>query len=886
MNIILENPFRILGLPITSSQRDIVKRVSDLEIFVQMGKTKEYDHDFPQLSVLSRTLDTIEQASKLIEGDEARLLYSLFWFWKKTNVDDLALDVLKDGNWEKALALWEKAIGENAISDKTCSHFKNASLLHFIMSLKKTDNIVDHVSQGIKHFCGFIDSKYLSGYFKEVIEDIRTVESAKIITSSLDKIHDIASEYLDKENGISSKDYLSAFKGFSQNIRHHINDKVINRPIAFIESEIEKCSKIRKDNYAKAINAGKDLFVKTKENVGLLNSILSVDDIQYQMTLDNLAEELLSCAIDYGNKSDDSFSEEDSIELAKNALTVAKGDVKKDRINKNISTLERLIKDKLHKRKSQAVLEQVRNLGELRKQFPDVDKMSFEELAKLPEIVLDMLKQCQPGLTEIKTYCYCMEAEECRLFFEEDFSDNDNKWTVSEVYKIRDGNYVVENANGESAFIAFMDRDLDIHNLSSFTLRIKIRMVEGIGGPIWGYTSVEGKGRFQGLFLSSDNSYKIADRTLGDVSDGTWKSLPENVNEDNEQEIVIKKKDNTVQLFANDVQFESIDSIKLPGGKIGFFINSKTEFTVLKVDFYDVFIEDLDRYDNHLFYMKISSSIASEALDRCVDFANKTNDYNKLEGVVKGIGGLDMLPGLRERFIKNMETLQKMMQAQAATAQTTAISKKWTFGRVLKYAGIGIGAIWILGAVINSMNEGSSSTPSSTDQSSSSSSSTNTQQAGNPSTPATIQKSDDDYVIVGQYRCTRYNSQKADELRPNADLNTRIDVESRALKYESSEIETEQASIESESAEIDLLSSDINTDYVDRTDQSSIDDHNSKIDDYNSKLQAYRYRIAGYNSKIEEHRTKTANHSALVDQYNAQVEVYNNFLQANCTKCR
>ena len=113
MNHIYNNPFRILGLPITASEREIAKQINMLATFAEMGKTKFFDTDFPFLPLIERTPEAIEEAKKQIEQSENKLLYSLFWFWKNNSVDELALEVLKDGNTEKALGIWEKSALSN-----------------------------------------------------------------------------------------------------------------------------------------------------------------------------------------------------------------------------------------------------------------------------------------------------------------------------------------------------------------------------------------------------------------------------------------------------------------------------------------------------------------------------------------------------------------------------------------------------------------------------------------------------------------------------------------------------------------------------------------------------------------------------------------------------
>jgi len=160
MNLIYKNPYRILGLPITASEREIAKQINTLVTYAEMGKQKSFDTDFPFLPSINRTPETIEEAKKQIEQDDGKLFYSLFWFWKNNITDELAFDVLKDGNTDKAINIWEKSalsnkhkifkpivLNENLIV--TSSHFddtdnENHSLKkqgdEYLVERKKEDN--------------------------------------------------------------------------------------------------------------------------------------------------------------------------------------------------------------------------------------------------------------------------------------------------------------------------------------------------------------------------------------------------------------------------------------------------------------------------------------------------------------------------------------------------------------------------------------------------------------------------------------------------------------------------------------------------------------------------------------------------------------------------
>lgn len=115
--------------------------------------------------------------------------------------------------------------------------------------------------------------------------------------------------------------------------------------------------------------------------------------------------------------------------------------------------------------------------------------------------------------------------------------------------------------------------------------------------------------------------------------------------------------------------------------------------------------------------------------------------------------------------------------------------------------------------------------------------------------------SGNDTVAVGQYRCSRYNSNRADQLRP---MNSpELDAEQRALQRRSDALASLQLKIESDPV----------SQY---SPQSAIDQNNEMIDQYNLLLRSYRSNSSRLQMKI--------------NQFNARVEAYNAYLLAHCTK--
>lgn len=121
------------------------------------------------------------------------------------------------------------------------------------------------------------------------------------------------------------------------------------------------------------------------------------------------------------------------------------------------------------------------------------------------------------------------------------------------------------------------------------------------------------------------------------------------------------------------------------------------------------------------------------------------------------------------------------------------------------------------------------------------------------SAPAT---DDDDTVTEGQYRCSRYIHNKAQELKPSL--------------AEKDDIERQQRIIDAENHYLNLSRTQIDTTDVDQYSQVSINGYNALISDYNSRLERFRINSDHLQSRI--------------DNYNVGITAYNNYLMINCKK--
>lgn len=193
MNLINNNPFRILSLPITASEREIVKQINTLTTYAEMGKTKTLEIDFPFLSPIDRSLEAIEEAKKQIEQSESKLLHSLFWFWKNNSVDELALEVLKEGNTTKSIEIWEKSVFAN--KNKV---YKSIILNKNLIQESNDWSIVDDENHSLKKN----KNEYIVNRKKETSSSIPVVHSN--LNFDLNWTIEVDTEWLD---GIDNNGY-------------------------------------------------------------------------------------------------------------------------------------------------------------------------------------------------------------------------------------------------------------------------------------------------------------------------------------------------------------------------------------------------------------------------------------------------------------------------------------------------------------------------------------------------------------------------------------------------------------------------------------------------------------------------------------------------------
>lgn len=376
MNIIIDNPFRILGLLSNSSERDLQRQLSRLKAYANVGKCSALDYDFNFLGELKRELQNISDAASKIEQAKSRVHYSLFWYLNHNQFDEIALTHLKDNNHSKAAEVWEKVVRGKEITSKNFSNVLNLSSLRLSLNACNGRFNMDEFVESIRLKNEIITSDLFSKYVSLIAGEAVNINKEIVIKGFIDEVIDLIKPKLEAPNGISLQQFITAFKTLPHEIQLYVTSKFTDRPINSIENQIEKTKRLRDDFPKQADEFGNDLIQNTKQDLQLLKNILPVENIQLQMIVNKLANELIQCSIDYFNelREDDEIDPgETSLKLARYAYTISAPGQIRDRIEENLESIEDWVGEKPKRQKMKALKWEIDEITELLRSFEDED---------------------------------------------------------------------------------------------------------------------------------------------------------------------------------------------------------------------------------------------------------------------------------------------------------------------------------------------------------------------------------------------------------------------------------------------------------------------------------------------------------------------------------
>lgn len=119
LDIIRNNPYRILGVYSTSPQREVVANQGRMKAFLHVGKSISFPLDLRNvLPAISRTEENVKDAAAKLALPADQLLYAQFWFANVTQFDDIACAKLVAGDMDGAIYIWSKKDNASSLQNR------------------------------------------------------------------------------------------------------------------------------------------------------------------------------------------------------------------------------------------------------------------------------------------------------------------------------------------------------------------------------------------------------------------------------------------------------------------------------------------------------------------------------------------------------------------------------------------------------------------------------------------------------------------------------------------------------------------------------------------------------------------------------------------------
>jgi hypothetical protein len=134
------NGFRITGLTVDSTAKEVTKRGDKLKLMEELGQGAGANTNAFPLNP-PPSVDTIREALQRLKDPESRLIDEFFWFWPQgTSGSDAAIQAYITGDGEKAFDLWYFRRGE---PDQSAIAYHNLAVVNHLMAIEWSSHFID-----------------------------------------------------------------------------------------------------------------------------------------------------------------------------------------------------------------------------------------------------------------------------------------------------------------------------------------------------------------------------------------------------------------------------------------------------------------------------------------------------------------------------------------------------------------------------------------------------------------------------------------------------------------------------------------------------------------------------------------------------------------------
>lgn len=329
--IIRENPLRILGVFSDTPKKEIVANLGKLRAYVKTGKPINFDSDFMSLlGPVNRTSESIEKANNNVSLPKDKFQAGMFWFMQHTDNDKEALECLKAGDADKAMAIFQR---KGNYSGAVNTAVLALVLKRWDIALNSYAFLLESTTRRKALVKAFTD---VEDYFSE--DEIVEYISSKLI-QDFPSVHWIEQLNQDK---LEQDDKTLPFKSKFEDSK--LFNKITSECILSIKKEIDERIKEAELVSKYDANANFSMAASLEDNCKPLLRELKIalgrENNTYIEYADDVANHILDNCINYYNHDvDNPKRAQNVIKYTRFAFRIAESKIAKERAKKSLDFL-------------------------------------------------------------------------------------------------------------------------------------------------------------------------------------------------------------------------------------------------------------------------------------------------------------------------------------------------------------------------------------------------------------------------------------------------------------------------------------------------------------------------------------------------------------------
>jgi hypothetical protein len=395
MDIIKNNPYRIIGILVGTSTREEHTKTKKLKMYIEAGQEVPEDFSFPIISNLNRSIANVDDAISKLNLNNDRVNASLFWFYNGNAItDEPVFDGLKSSKEEakEAIDVWIKLTAAAEVTKRNASAFQNLSTIYLNSAFKKATISKSNLEKGIILKLKFLESVFINDFTKlssnETYKISKEALQIQFLTQVYNEIEKVDNNLVDW--------YLECVSKISFTAKQNYLNDFVSKPIEVVKNLIEENKTVRKESPSKAYVLGNSLYTTGSEKIITIQNILGKNNIQFTSISDKLSDEVLQCGIAYFKKYKDTDTDPSTkaMDLFKKAKKLAVGSIAIQRCQENTENLQEWIDEKPERDKHNRISADLKALIEI------FDR--FENKAETIENARAFINSSKPYLNNIK----------------------------------------------------------------------------------------------------------------------------------------------------------------------------------------------------------------------------------------------------------------------------------------------------------------------------------------------------------------------------------------------------------------------------------------------------------------------------------------------------